>query len=522
MTTVPAETVLILEDDPGVARLQQLRLERAGFAVTATTTPDGALDRIQQGGVDLLVLDNQLSTREDGLTFYARLKRCGQHLPVILVTGYSDDATIVRALRTGVRDYVFKSVEYLDYLPEAVRRVLDQEQTTLQLADSEALLKAVLNSTLDPVLTMDEASRVTLMNPAAERVFDCIASEAIGSTIDRFLPATLPAAAPWANNLFPTPTELEGRRADGTSIPLEVTCSRVNVPNQILYILILRDVTERKRAEADLRATSDQRAKALADLQTKTDELRATTQQLWQAARLAGVGELAASIAHELNNPLGTVSLRLEGVLAKLPPIDPNRRPLEIVEQEVVRMSGLVANLLNFSRAGRDHVSTVNVPDEVRKTIELTEPHLRRMRVEVVPEFHTNVPDIFADRQQLRQVLLNLFTNAGDAMPKGGRLIPRVQPGELPPSRPAVVIEIADTGVGIPPEHLARVTDPFFTTKEEGKGTGLGLAICRRIVQEHHGKLEIESEVGKGTTVRVILPVKNGTNANGLKGQAKT
>ena len=185
-------------------------------------------------------------------------------------------------------------------------------------------------------------------------------------------------------------------------------------------------------------------------------------------------------------------------------------------------MSGLVANLLNFSRAGRDHVSTVNVPDEVRKTIELTEPHLRRMRVEVVPEFHPNVPDIFADRQQLRQVLLNLFTNAGDAMPKGGRLIPRVRPGELPPSRLAVVIEIADTGVGIPPEHLARVTDPFFTTKEEGKGTGLGLAICRRIVQEHHGKLEIESEVGKGTTVRVILPVKNGTNANGLKGQAKT
>jgi two-component system, LuxR family, sensor kinase FixL len=382
-----------------------------------------------------------------------------------------------------------------------------------------------LNSALDPIITMDERSRVTLLNPAAEHVFGCLASEAVGSTIDRFLPATVPAVAPWANNLFPAPTESEGRRADGSSVPLEVTCSRVNVPNQILYILILRDITERKRAESELRETSSQRAKALAELQAKTDELRSTTQQLWQAARLAGVGELAASIAHELNNPLGTVSLRLEGVLAKIPTSDPNRRPLEIVEQEVERMGKLVANLLHFSRAGRDQVSTVNVPDEVRKTIELTEPHLRRLRVEVVPEFHPEVPDIFADRQQLRQVLLNLFTNAGDAMPKGGRLTARVWPCEMPGGEPGVVIEVADTGVGISPEHLALVTDPFFTTKEEGKGTGLGLAICRRIVQEHRGKLEIDSEVGKGTNIRITLPVRdgvrNGVNVNSLCGEGR-
>jgi signal transduction histidine kinase len=392
-----AETVLILEDDPGVARLQRLRLERAGYAVTAVTTPATALDRLRAGGVDLLVLDNRLEDGEDGLSFYTRLTADGLDVPVVLVTGYQDDATIVRALRAGVRDYVFKSVEYLDYLPEAARRVLDQERT--------------------------------------------------------------------------------------------------------------------KRALAE---TARQREQALADLQAKTDELRSTTQQLWQAARLAGVGELAASIAHELNNPLATVHLRLEGVLTRTPADDPRRRPLEIVDQEIERMAKLVGNLLHFSRAGRSEVSTINVHDEVKKTIELTEPHLRRRRVTVVPEFHP-VPDIFADRQQLRQVLLNLFTNAGDAMPQGGRLTPRVRPGELPGPRSAVVIEVIDTGVGIAPEHLARVTDPFFTTKEEGQGTGLGLAICKRIVHEHHGALEIESEVGRGTTVRVTLPVRNGANVNGLR-----
>ncbi len=269
-------------------------------------------------------------------------------------------------------------------------------------------------------------------------------------------------------------------------------------------------IAERRRDREALRAANEARDAALA-------ELRATTQQLWQAARLAGVGELAASIAHELNNPLATVSLRVEGVLARTPPDDPRRRPLEVVEQEVQRMARLVANLLNFSRPGRDQVSTVDVREEVAKTVELTEHHLRKRRVRVEPEFAPDVPLIYADRQQLRQVFLNLFTNAADAMPGGGRLTPRVRPGTLPPARPAVVVEVADTGAGIPPEHLGRVTEPFFSTKPEGKGTGLGLAICKRIVEQHSGTIQIESEVGAGTTVRVTLPVRNGGNVAGLR-----
>ena len=128
-----------------------------------------------------------------------------------------------------------------------------------------------------------------------------------------------------------------------------------------------------------------------------------------------------------------------------------------------------------------------------------------------------SVPVIFADRQQLRQVLLNLFTNAGDAMPGGGRLTTRVRPAVLPGDRPAVAIDVADTGVGIPAEHLPRVFEPFFTTKEDGKGTGLGLAICRRIVGEHRGTLELDSRVGEGTVVRVTLPIRTEKNVAGLE-----
>jgi two-component system, LuxR family, sensor kinase FixL len=516
----PAETVLILEDDPGVARLQRLRLERAGFAVEAVTTPDDALARIRREGIDLLVLDNQLATAEDGLTFHARLKASGYDLPVILVTGYSDDATIVRALRAGVRDYVFKSVEYLDYLPEAARRVLDQERTKAELVASRQRLQALFEGAQDAILVADDRGRYVDANPAASELTGYMLDDLRRLSILDLIPPAGQAdrISQWQALIR------DGRqrgeylvaRKDGSTVPVEYRSVANFQPG--LHLSVLRDSTDRKRAEAELRETARERERALRDLQEKTDELRSTTQQLWQAARLAGVGELAASIAHELNNPLATVHLRLEGVLARTPTDDPRRRPLEIVEQELERMARLVANLLHFSRAGRDQVSTVNLPEEVQKTIELTEPHLRRLGVQVTPEFQPDVPDIFADRQQLRQVLLNLFTNAGDAMPAGGGLTPRVRVGELPPARPAVVIEVADTGTGIRPEHLARVTDPFFTTKEEGKGTGLGLAICRRIVHEHNGRLEIESEVGKGTTVRVTLPVRSGGNVTGLHG----
>jgi len=237
-------------------------------------------------------------------------------------------------------------------------------------------------------------------------------------------------------------------------------------------------------------------------------ELRAAERQVGQMAQLAGVGELAASVAHELNNALGTVTLRLEALLAKTNANDPGRHSLEIVDQEVERMAALVSNLLEFTRSGRGQTSTVDVCDEVNKTIELTHHHLTRKGITVTTQFALNVPLIQADRQQLRQVLLNLFTNAADAMPQGGQLHVLVRSGELTDGRPGIVLEVEDTGTGIPPEILARVMETFFTTKPEGKGTGLGLSICKRIVEQHGGQLVIESEVGVGTTVRISLPLR--------------
>jgi signal transduction histidine kinase len=328
---------------------------------------------------------------------------------------------------------------------------------------------------------------------------------------------------------------------------------------QILDLLVstyeaaVRKNDELAVAEEDLRLLNrglEQKvAERTADLQAKNEQLNIISQQLWQASKLATMGELAASIAHELNNPLATLNLRVESLLAQIPPDDPKRRALEVVEQELDRMANLVANLLQFSRRRSREVSTIDVCNEVDNTLELIHYHLRKCGIKVQKEYQAGILHIHADRQQLRQLFLNLFTNASDAMPHGGTLTIRAHrqgsgsrdqgptpqgmvptPDPRPPT-PAltltpdpeeaafVVIEIIDTGTGIPPELLPKVMEPFFTTKPEGKGTGLGLPISRRVVQEHGGLLQIESSVGEGTTIRIRLPVLNGSNCTAGEGE---
>jgi signal transduction histidine kinase len=250
---------------------------------------------------------------------------------------------------------------------------------------------------------------------------------------------------------------------------------------------VIEDISKRREAEDALQA--------------KNDEIKSMTQQLWQTAKLATMGELAASIAHELNNPLAILSLRTES-LRKV-----SLRPLQsaglIMEQEIERMANLVANLLQFSRPGQRQISSLNLAEEVDQTLDLIRNHLFHRHIIVHREYAPDVPMIQADRQQLRQLFLNLFTNASDAMPDGGDLIVRIRSEE---SERRILIEVKDTGIGVPPDKINQIMEPFFTTKSDGKGTGLGLAICKRIVEEHSGSVHISSlGEGQGTSVLIDL-----------------
>jgi len=402
-----------------------------------------------------------------------------------------------------------------------------RKQAETALAATDARMHALLEAAVDGILSIDERGIIQLINPAAERLFGYLANEVIGQNVKMLLPSPYQEEhdgyigrylATGQKKIIGIGREVVGLRKDGTTFPMDLSVAEARVEGERIFMGIVRDISERKRSEALLRESKKKLEIAVTELQAKNEEARAMTQQLWQAAKLASVGELAASIAHELNNPLATVSLRVEATLARTALDDPRRRALEIIDQETKRMGNLVANLLQFSRRGEEQVSTVDIREELTRAVELIQHHLRKKQVVVVQDLAADTPTIFADRQKLRQVFLNLLTNAGDAMPQGGTLTLCTTPASLENSRPAVRIEFVDTGVGIPAEHIEKVMEPFFTTKGEGKGTGLGLAICRRIVQEHQGTIQILSEGGQGTTVRLVLPVRIGTNVAPLRG----
>jgi len=364
-------------------------------------------------------------------------------------------------------------------------------------------LAAIVESSDDAIFSKTFEGVITSWNASAERIYGYTASEAIGQHISFIIqPERADELAGILHNLQCGARikhlETVRVRKDGSKIDVSISISPiVNKDGRILGAsTIARDITERKRAEAAMRA--------------KQEELLAMTQQLWQSSKLATMGELAAGIAHELNNPLATVSLRTESLLRQFSNRDPKRGALKIIEQEVERMGNLVSNLLQFSRRNHPQISTIDVYQEIENTLDFIEYHLCSRQINVVREFADALPSLHADNQQLRQVFLNLLTNASDAMTQGGTLTLRVAAGRTEHGASAIVIEFADTGVGIKPEDLLKVWEPFFTTKEEGKGTGLGLAICRRIVEEHKGTINIESEVGQGTTVRITLPPTEG------------
>ena len=327
-------------------------------------------------------------------------------------------------------------------------------------------LAAIVESSDDAIFSQTFEGTVTSWNASAERMYGYTAQEAIGQHLSFIIPPERGEELAGILHNLECGSRIKHLetvrvRKDGSKIDVSTSISPiVGAEGRILGAsTIARDITERKRAEAAMRA--------------KQEELLAMTQQLWQSSKLATMGELVAGIAHELNNPLATVSLRTESLLGQLSDGDPKRSALRIIEQEVERMAKLVGNLLQYSRRNQQQISTIDVYQEIENTLDLIEHHLHNHQISVVREFADAIPPLHADNQQLRQVFLNLLTNAIDAMPQGGTLTLRVAAGRTEHGAGAIVIEFADTGTGIKPEDLLKVWETFFTTKDEGKGTGL-------------------------------------------------
>jgi len=243
------------------------------------------------------------------------------------------------------------------------------------------------------------------------------------------------------------------------------------------------------------------------DLQSRMEELQRTQESLVESAKLAAVGELAASVAHEINTPLMVILGNSNLLLRQLPSNSPASAKVSIIEMEAHRAGKIVRDLLNFARKREPKREQLSVHDVLDRAIDLLGPKLAYAHVEVERVFDLSLPAIAGDRDQLTQVFLNLITNAMDAMETGGRVVLQTGIHQGDDGRAMVSVSVSDTGHGIPPEHRARIFEPFYTTKSEGRGTGLGLSVSLGILQMHGGSIEVDSKVGHGTTMRVTVPV---------------
>lgn len=246
-----------------------------------------------------------------------------------------------------------------------------------------------------------------------------------------------------------------------------------------------------------------QNASLYTDLKEKMLELKSAQQQLVHSSKMAAIGELAANVAHEINNPLTSVLGYTTYLLKTVDLAETPRRMLGMMEQETLRVRKIIRNLLDFSRQKPSWMHPADLLMPIKETIALVQGMAESSAVRVVEEYPETPVMVNMDHDEIKQVFINIAYNALQAMPSGGEF--RVRLSMVRDYQ--VVVEFGDTGVGIAPENLDKIFEPFFSTKENGDGTGLGLSISYRIIQNHGGTVEAASQVGQGTVFRVTLPL---------------
>ena len=263
-----------------------------------------------------------------------------------------------------------------------------------------------------------------------------------------------------------------------------------------------RQVGERT---SDLMEANEELSREIAERKRAEEERQRIEQQLLLSGRLAAVGELAAGVAHELNNPLAAVQGYAQFLTMRQDLDESMRSDVDTIYEQAQRASRITANLLQFARKHEPERSSICINNVIENCVDLHAYRMKVNNIEVSTDLDHELPDSMADFHQLQQVFVNLITNAEHAMTKAhGKGMISIKTHR---SDEAIRITVADNGPGIPEEDLARIFDPFFTTKEVGQGTGLGLSICFGIVEQHSGTIRVESELGKGATFIVELPI---------------
>jgi len=384
----------------------------------------------------------------------------------------SEDVEILRTVSGYVAVAIENSLLYKD-----------QQERAAELKMLKEFNESIIESINVGLLAVDLDGRVTRLNSALEHILDLRRDAAVGKRVEDL----------FSEDFADTLKQVLGK--DGWRL------------KEIRNIYKLHTATRANRglvlniALAPLQDGQGQTG-ALVVLEDVTARI-SLEEQLQQREKLSSIGLLAAGVAHEVNTPLTGVSSYTQMLLGMLNETDPKHALLQKVRTQAERATNIVNNLLNFSRTGSaTEFGEIDVARVLDDTLQLLEPQLRRSQIEIVRRYDDDAPEAYGNAGKLQQVFTNLILNARDAIPDGGRIIVATGTAE----DGSLIAEISDTGIGIAPENVAKIYDPFYTTKGVGQGTGLGLAVSYGIIQEHAGRISVESEPGHGTTFRITLP----------------
>ncbi|SIT45916.1 PAS/PAC sensor hybrid histidine kinase [Paraburkholderia ribeironis] len=508
VSTPHAAYVLVVDDDEGILRLARKSLERAGCRVALCAGVEAARERLAAGSPDLLVLDYQLSGPQTGLDFFRRLRAEGVRIPAILVTGFTDESRVIEALRAGVSDVVPKSGGYLDYLPEAVERVLSQVR--LQRASDEALL---LRDREQHYRTLSEALPHLVMTYDAAGDCDFLSKQWYDYT---GLAKHSSYGLAWLDAVHPDDRE-EIRRGW-----LKAVASPADDYRHELRIR--RHDGEYRWFDARVMAMRDAEGHvskwfgsctdihAQCEAIEECERLLASEQAARQVAEEANRAKdrFLAMLSHELRTPLTPV-LAGASMLEMIPDLpDQARSNVRMIRRNVELEARLIDDLLDLTRVAngklRLSLETVDVHEVIDSVLELFRSEIKVKQQDVHVDKHAKHHYVLADRARLQQMLWNLIRNAAKFTPDGGHIYVRTQD-----ERMHVQISVEDTGIGIEPDQIEKLFNAFEQgdqnmTRQFG-GLGLGLAITRALTDLHGGTVIAQSPGPHcGATFTITMP----------------
>jgi two-component system NtrC family sensor kinase len=371
--------------------------------------------------------------------------------------------------------------------------ISDRKRMEKELKEANEFLMNLIESSVDGIIVTNMKGDILIFNKGAENLLGYQAEEVVGKMNIRsiYAPGVAKEVMEKLKSLdyggvgkltsFP----IFHRRKDGEMIEGDLSASIIydDGGKEIASIGIFKDLRERLRIER---------------------ELQKMQEALLQSEKLAAMGRLTSQIAHELNNPIYGIMNTLELLKTEIPPESKRRRILELSLSEIQRLSEMLRNMLSFSKPEEEKRRPIKIDELIEGILLVMEKQMKELNIQVHTSFDPDIPEIMASTNQMRQVMLNLFKNAKEAMPKGGTLFVRA-------SREGnkVLIHIGDTGIGIPEEIRDKIFEAFFTTKQKVKGVGLGLSVCYGIVKDHGGEIKVESEIEKGTTFIISLPIES-------------